>query len=100
MQSEPQLITYVDRLAGDFDGLLELLEGLLAGLFGGVHLLPFYDPIDGADAGFDPVDHTAVDHRLGHLNHHHCLWQWSTVGGRMQSSYAVESALLLCRWRR
>ncbi|MDH3679911.1 MAG: sucrose phosphorylase [Acidimicrobiia bacterium] len=68
VQFEPQLITYVDRLAGDFGGLLDLLEGPLAGAFGGVHLLPFYDPIDGADAGFDPVDHTAVDHRLGDWN--------------------------------
>jgi sucrose phosphorylase len=30
-----------------------------------VHLLPFFDPIDGADAGFDPVDHSSVDPRLG-----------------------------------
>jgi len=37
----------------------------LAGAFGGVHLLPFFVPIDGADAGFDPVDHTAVDPRIG-----------------------------------
>ena len=37
----------------------------LAGLFGGVHLLPFFHAIDGADAGFDPIDHTRVDPRLG-----------------------------------
>jgi sucrose phosphorylase len=30
-----------------------------------VHLLPFFHPIDGADAGFDPIDHTQVDARLG-----------------------------------
>jgi sucrose phosphorylase len=42
-----------------------LLDGPLAGLFGGMHLLPFYYPIDGADAGFDPVDHTRPDPRLG-----------------------------------
>jgi sucrose phosphorylase len=41
------------------------LTGPLAGLFGGVHLLPFFHPIDGADAGFDPIDHTQVDPRLG-----------------------------------
>jgi sucrose phosphorylase len=34
-------------------------------LFGGVHLLPFYWPIDGADAGFDPIDHAQPDSRLG-----------------------------------
>ena len=33
--------------------------------FGGVHVLPFFHPIDGADAGFDPIDHTQVDARLG-----------------------------------
>jgi sucrose phosphorylase len=34
-------------------------------LFGGVHVLPFFRPFDGADAGFDPEDHTEVDPRLG-----------------------------------
>jgi sucrose phosphorylase len=28
-------------------------------------VLPFFHPIDGADAGFDPIDHTQVDARLG-----------------------------------
>lgn len=45
--------------------LTELLQGPLVGLFGGVHLLPFFHPIDGADAGFDPIDHTMIDPRLG-----------------------------------
>ncbi len=61
----PHLIAYVDRLAGDLVGLGNLLDGELGGVFGGVHLLPFFVPIDGADAGFDPIDHTAVDPRLG-----------------------------------
>ncbi|MFW2380846.1 MAG: sucrose phosphorylase [Acidimicrobiales bacterium] len=65
MRNQTQLITYVDRLAGDLTGLLALLNGPLAGVFGGVHLLPFFHPIDGSDAGFDPIDHTSVDHRLG-----------------------------------
>jgi sucrose phosphorylase len=61
-----QLITYVDRLSsGGIGGLHALLEGPLADLFGGVHLLPFFHPIDGADAGFDPIDHTQIDPRLG-----------------------------------
>uniref|UniRef100_A0A486XK38 Sucrose phosphorylase n=1 Tax=Rheinheimera sp. BAL341 TaxID=1708203 RepID=A0A486XK38_9GAMM len=61
-----QLITYVDRLSGGkITHLHEMLQGPLAGLFDGVHLLPFYPPIDGEDAGFDPTDHTAVDSRLG-----------------------------------
>jgi sucrose phosphorylase len=70
MPPKVELITYVDRLAGNFAGLKTLLEGPLAGLFGGVHVLPFFRPIDGADAGFDPADHLAVDSRLG---------DWSSV---------------------
>ncbi len=66
MKNQVQLITYVDRLAeGGLRGLQRLLAGPLAGLFGGVHLLPFFHPIDGADAGFDPIDHSLVDPRLG-----------------------------------
>lgn len=61
-----QLITYADRLAGNLAGLRDLLTSEpWASAFGGVHVLPFYTPFDGADAGFDPVDHTAVDPRLG-----------------------------------
>jgi sucrose phosphorylase len=60
-----QLIAYADRFGGSVRGLRELLDGPLAGTFDGVHLLPFFTPFDGADAGFDPVDHTAVDPRLG-----------------------------------
>lgn len=66
MKNQAQLITYVDRLGGgDLKALQSLLSGPLAGLFGGVHLLPFFHPIDGADAGFDPIDHLSVDVRLG-----------------------------------
>jgi sucrose phosphorylase len=66
MRNQPQLIAYVDRLpGGTFRDLERLLDGPLAGAFGGVHVLPFFHPIDGADAGFDPIDHTAVDSRLG-----------------------------------
>ena len=67
MKNEVQLIAYVDRFSGGgFRELQSLLsDGPLAGLFGGVHLLPFFLPIDGADAGFDPIDHTQVDPRLG-----------------------------------
>jgi len=65
VRNQAQLITYADRLAGDLPGLASLVTGPLQGAFGGVHILPFFDPIDGADAGFDPVDHRAVDGRLG-----------------------------------
>jgi sucrose phosphorylase len=66
MKNAVQLITYVDRLSGGgFAELTALLKGPLHGLFGGIHVLPFFDAIDGADAGFDPRDHTRVDPRLG-----------------------------------
>jgi sucrose phosphorylase len=66
MRNQVQLIAYVDRLSGGgLRELQQLLEGPFRGLFGGVHLLPFFCPIDGADAGFDPIDHTKVDPRLG-----------------------------------
>lgn len=61
-----QLIAYADRLGGgDLKAFHQLLKGPLAGLFGGVHLLPFYYPIHGIDAGFDPIDHTKIDPSLG-----------------------------------
>ena len=66
MKNQAQLIAYVDRIpGGTFRDLRHLLDGPLAGVFGGLHLLPFFHPIDGADAGFDPIDHTQVDRRLG-----------------------------------
>ena len=83
--NQPQLITYVDRLAGDLDGLRGMLTTELAGAFGGVHLLPFFHPIDGADAGFDPVDHTSVDPRLG---------SWDAVG-TIGADFAVMADLIV-----
>jgi sucrose phosphorylase len=66
MKNQAQLITYVDRLSGGgFRELQRLLDGPFREAFGGVHVLPFFHPIDGADAGFDPIDHTEVDPRLG-----------------------------------
>ncbi|WP_085316420.1 sucrose phosphorylase [Derxia lacustris] len=66
MKNQVQLITYVDRLGGGgMRELHRLLTGRLRDVFGAAHLLPFFHPIDGADAGFDPIDHTQVDPRLG-----------------------------------
>jgi sucrose phosphorylase len=66
MKNNVQLITYANRLGGgDIKALHRLLSGPLAGLFGGVHILPFYYPIHGADAGFDPIDHRRIDPSLG-----------------------------------
>ncbi|HSJ87373.1 MAG TPA: sucrose phosphorylase [Anaerolineales bacterium] len=71
MKNKVQLITYADRLGGGtIAELHRLLKGPLAGLFGGVHILPFYYPIHGADAGFDPIDHTQIDP---------CLGSWSDI---------------------
>jgi sucrose phosphorylase len=66
MKNKVQLITYADRLGGsNIKTLHRLLKGPLVGLFGGVHILPFYYPIHGVDAGFDPIDHTKIDPTLG-----------------------------------
>jgi sucrose phosphorylase len=61
----PQLIVYADRFGGTLKGLGEILRTDLGGVFNGVHILPFYTPFDGVDAGFDPLDHEQVDPRLG-----------------------------------
>lgn len=66
MQNKVQLITYADRFGGDtISSLMETLRRHFSGVYEGVHILPFFTPFDGADAGFDPVDHTKVDPRLG-----------------------------------
>ncbi|MCF2949608.1 sucrose phosphorylase [Paraglaciecola aquimarina] len=66
LNNKVQLITYVDRLgSGNLEDMNKVLNNQLKDLFGGVHCLPFYYPIDGSDAGFDPIDHTKVDERLG-----------------------------------
>jgi len=47
MKNQAQLIAYVDRLSGGtFRQFQHLLDGPLQGLFGGVHVLPFYHPMD------------------------------------------------------
>lgn len=79
------LITYADRLAGNLQGLYALLESDLEGLFGGVHILSFYTPIDGADAGFDPIDHLEVDSRVG---------SWSDIT-RLASGYSVMTDMIV-----
>ncbi|TMP13392.1 sucrose phosphorylase, partial [Pseudoalteromonas sp. S2893] len=40
-------------------------NGQLTGVFGGGPLLPCYTPIDGSDAGVDPIDNSEVDSRIG-----------------------------------
>ncbi|NMM98612.1 sucrose phosphorylase [Bifidobacterium olomucense] len=66
MKNKVQLITYADRLGdGNLKSLTDILRTRFRGVYEGVHILPFFTPFDGADAGFDPVDHTTVDPRLG-----------------------------------
>jgi sucrose phosphorylase len=61
--NRPHLITYPDSLGGDLRGLSDLLEGPLAGCFGGVHVLPPF-PSSG-DRGFAPIDPREIDARFG-----------------------------------
>ncbi len=83
--SQVELIAYADRLGGTIPALAELLDGPLEGIFGGIHLLPFFVPFDGADHGFDPIDHTTVDPRLG---------SWEDVA-RLARRYAVTADLIV-----
>jgi sucrose phosphorylase len=59
-----QLLAYADRVGGSLQGLKAVLQGSFS-RFSGVHILPFFLPFDGVDAGFDPVNHSLVDPRLG-----------------------------------
>jgi sucrose phosphorylase len=69
MNNKVQLIAYVDRFGGgDIKLLQSLVKNELKGVFDAVHLLPYFYPIDGKDAGFDPIDHKTVDERLGNWN--------------------------------
>lgn len=65
MRNDLFLIAYADRFGGNFARLRSLLSNELKGCFSGIHILPFYYPIDGSDAGFDPIDHLSVDNRVG-----------------------------------
>jgi sucrose 6(F)-phosphate phosphorylase len=59
----PQLLTYPDALGGDLRALGDLLDGPLAGLFHGVHVLPPFP--SSADRGFAPVTYDRIDPRFG-----------------------------------
>lgn len=85
MRNQTQLIAYADRLGGSLEGLQSLLANELANLFGGVHILPFFDPIDGADAGFDPRDHLSVDPRIG---------TWSDVAAISRSNSVMADIIV------
>ncbi|MBN2390849.1 MAG: sucrose phosphorylase [Anaerolineae bacterium] len=63
VRNQVQLITYPDSLGGDLPALYAALTGPLAGLCGGVHILPFY-PSSG-DRGFAPITYREVDPQFG-----------------------------------
>ena len=63
MRIGPQLLTYPDSLGGDLAAIRALLDGPLAGLFSGVHILPPFP--SSADRGFAPVTYREIDPRFG-----------------------------------
>jgi sucrose 6(F)-phosphate phosphorylase len=63
MKNQVQLITYADSLGGSLQTLYTVLTQHFHGLFGGVHILPFY-PSSG-DRGFAPIDYSKVDPAFG-----------------------------------
>lgn len=58
------VLVYAERVGGSLGHIEKLLQGPLKD-FSGIHVLPFFHPYDGDDAGFDPIDHKIVDPRLG-----------------------------------
>ncbi len=63
VEPRPQLVTYPDSLGGDLGTLGDLLDGRLAGLFTGVHVLPPF-PSSG-DRGFAPITYRDIEPRFG-----------------------------------
>jgi sucrose 6(F)-phosphate phosphorylase len=63
VEPRPQLLTYPDSLGGDLRALGNLLDGPLAGMFHGVHVLPPF-PSSG-DRGFAPISYRDIDPRFG-----------------------------------
>jgi len=86
MRNCVHLITYANRLGGGrLEDLQRLFDGPFKGILGGVHILPFFYPIDGADAGFDPIDHTLVDPNIG---------TWSNIAA-LSSSLEITADLIV-----
>ena len=68
VRPRPQLLTYPDSLGGDLRALADLLDGPLAGLFHGVHVLPPF-PSSG-DRGFAPMTYGEIDRAVRDLGGH------------------------------
>jgi sucrose phosphorylase len=63
LKNKIQLIVYPDCIGHNLRDLKGVLDGYLADVVGGVHILPFY-PSSG-DRGFSPLTHLEVDKRFG-----------------------------------
>ena len=61
--NQPMLITYADSLGGDLRALESVLDEDFRGVFGGVHILPFYR--SSGDRGFAVIDYEQVDSAFG-----------------------------------
>ena len=86
MKNKVQLIAYADRLGdGTLSSMTDILRTRFDGVYDGVHILPFFTPFDGADAGFDPIDHTKVDPRLG-------SWTTSPSSPKPTTSWSMPSS--------
>ncbi len=69
MAKQTQLIAYINRFGeSSIQEFHQLMKEECSDIFGGIHILPFYFPIDGADAGYDAIDNSVVDYRLGIWN--------------------------------
>lgn len=63
LENKAMLITYPNRLGRNLTELNQILQQHLNGVFGLVHVLPFY-PASGDD-GFAPIDYDEVDANMG-----------------------------------
>ena len=79
MKNTVQLITYADRLGdGTIASMTDILRTRFNGVYDGVHILPFFTPFDGADAGFDPRSTRASARGMTSPNSPQPTTSWST----------------------
>jgi len=63
LTNKVQLITYPDCFGKDLKDLKYVLDTHFEGLFGGIHILPFYP--SSSDRGFSPLTYEHVDEKFG-----------------------------------
>lgn len=66
MKNQVMLITYPNCIGKDLKDLKRALNNELKGIFGGIHVLPFYP--SSADRGFAPMTYKMVDPDFGHFD--------------------------------